>query len=74
MQWFSNPTEEGDKLKAAFMAGAFEFAKHSKTLLDFTAAAKSIYPSVSSWGTFGLCWGGKVRLSKSPISLLEFVS
>jgi hypothetical protein len=54
------------------MAGAFEFAKHSKELLDFTAAAKSTYPSVSSWGTFGLCWGGKVRLSKSPIPNSSF--
>jgi hypothetical protein len=39
-QWFTNPTEENEKLKAAFMAKALDFKKFGKELLDFTANAK----------------------------------
>ncbi|KAE9381841.1 dienelactone hydrolase [Stipitochalara longipes BDJ] len=59
-EWFSNPTEESDKAKNAFFAKAFNFPSYSQELLDFTTAAKSKFTSVSSWGAFGLCWGGKV--------------
>lgn len=58
--WFETPTEETDKLKAAFFAKAMEMDKNAKNLLDFTSAAKEKWSGVESWGAFGLCWGGKV--------------
>ncbi|PMD31223.1 dienelactone hydrolase [Hyaloscypha variabilis F] len=59
-EWYTNPTEESDKLKNAFLAQAFNFKNHAQELLDFNSAAKSKFASVSSWGAVGLCWGGKV--------------
>ncbi|PMD18037.1 dienelactone hydrolase [Hyaloscypha hepaticicola] len=64
-EWYTNPTEENERLKAAFMARAFDFKKFSKELLDFTAAAKEKWTSIQSWGAFGLCWGGKVVVLSS---------
>jgi dienelactone hydrolase len=64
-QWFTNPTPESEKLKTAFFGKAFDFPQVIKDLLDFTAAAKSKWSGVSSWGAFGLCWGGKVAVLTS---------
>ena len=38
---------------------------HTKAILEFTAAAKTKFSSVESWGAFGLCWGGKVAVLAS---------
>jgi dienelactone hydrolase len=59
-QWFTNPSPEAEQLKTEFFLRAFDFPHVTKDLLDFTAAAKSKWSSISSWGAFGLCWGGKV--------------
>jgi dienelactone hydrolase len=67
-QWFISPTEESEKLKTAFFGKAFDFPQATKDLLEFTAAAKSKWSQVSSWGAFGLCWGGKVVVLTSAES------
>jgi dienelactone hydrolase len=67
-KWFDTPTEETNKLKAAFSARSQAFDKNTKDLLEFTSAAKSKWGGVESWGAFGLCWGGKVC---SPSSFLR---
>jgi len=65
--WFTGG-EENDKLKAAFFAKAMDLNKHTKSLLEFTAAAKEKWSSVESWGAFGLCWGGKIVVLTSATS------
>jgi hypothetical protein len=55
-------------LKAEFFAKAMAIDKHTKALVDFTAAAKEKWSGVESWGAFGLCWGGKVCISSSSFS------
>jgi dienelactone hydrolase len=59
-EWFSNPSEENDKLKANFQKGSRDFEAHGKVLLPLVEEAKAKWSSVTSWGAFGLCWGGKV--------------
>jgi hypothetical protein len=39
-QWYTNPTEESEGLKAAFIAKILDFKKFGREMLDFTAAAK----------------------------------
>ncbi|KAH8774106.1 dienelactone hydrolase [Hyaloscypha sp. PMI_1271] len=67
-EWFTSPTEESEQLKTAFFGKAFDFPQATKDLLEFTAAAKSKWSQVSSWGAFGLCWGGKVVVLTSAES------
>jgi dienelactone hydrolase len=59
-QWFGPPSEENDKAKGAFYAFAMDFEKQSKGFNTFVEAAQKKFGSVTSWGTYGLCWGGKV--------------
>lgn len=53
-------TEEEEKEKGTFFGFAFDFARHGKTFSAVTEAAKAKFTGVESWGTYGLCWGGKV--------------
>lgn len=59
-EWYSNASEENDKLKANFMKGARDFGVHSKVLIPLVEEAKKKWSTVTGWGAFGLCWGGKV--------------
>jgi hypothetical protein len=47
-------------LKAEFQKGSRDFVGHVKTLTHVVSDAKSKWTHVTSWGAFGLCWGGKV--------------
>jgi len=58
--WFHNPTEEQAKLKSAFMARAGKFGELVQKLGKVVEEGKEKWAGVKGWGTFGLCWGGKV--------------
>jgi len=57
--WQAADTEEKKQAIAKFRARA-EFPGNIAALLKTTVEAKEKYPSVTAWGTYGLCWGGKV--------------
>jgi len=59
-EWFVDQCEETREAKEAFMGRAMKFEENVETLLKVVGAAKSKWPGVTSWGAFGLCWGGKV--------------
>lgn len=61
-EWFKNPSEENDRLKAEFQKGSRNFVGHSKTLVQVVSDAKTKWNHITSWGAFGLCWGGKVSV------------
>lgn len=59
--WFHNPTEEQEKLKSKFMARAGKFGELVQKLGKVIEEGKEKWTGIKGWGTFGLCWGGKVN-------------
>lgn len=55
-------TEEKKKTMHAFLTGPAGFPTNVAALLDVQAAAAQHFSSVRKWGTYGLCWGGKVTV------------
>ena len=53
-------TDEKKKTAMEFMAGPASIDKNVDKLVAAVKEAKAKYGSVKSWGTYGLCWGGKV--------------
>jgi len=60
--WQAANTEEKRQAIAKFRTERAEFPGNVAALLKTTAEAKERYPSVTAWGAYGLCWGGKVGL------------
>ena len=60
-EWVPPDTEEKKDLFTKFMTERAAFPGNVDTLLQTVKEAKEKYPSVTAWGSFGLCWGGKVR-------------
>lgn len=56
----SGLTEDEEKEKGAYYSFAFNFVEQAKVFNTYFDAAKAKFSSVDSWGTYGLCWGGKV--------------
>lgn len=56
------PPDSPDKMQrlGAFIAGPANFEKNAPVLLALAEEAKKKYPGVKAWGTYGLCWGGKL--------------
>ena len=54
-------TDEKKKVAMEFMAGLASVDKNVGKLVEAAKEAKGKYGNVKSWGTYGLCWGGKVR-------------
>lgn len=52
--------DAGKQLRAKFMAEKAEFPGNVAALLKTVEVAKKKFPYVTAWGTYGLCWGGKV--------------
>ena len=69
--WFDKENAQIVNQKALmdFIATTASFEKNIPALLNVVAEAKSLYPTVEKWGSYGLCWGGKVS---SFIPLVEF--
>ncbi|MCJ1452592.1 hypothetical protein MMC28_002935 [Mycoblastus sanguinarius] len=60
-------TEEKKKMAGEFIAGTAEVGMNTTKLLDIAKEAREKYGSVEGWGTYGLCWGGKVTaLASGP--------
>ena len=53
-------TDEKKKTAMEFMAGPANVDKNVEKLVEAVKEAKEKYGSVKRWGTYGLCWGGKV--------------
>ena len=53
-------TDEKKKTAMEFMAGPANIGKNVEKLVEAVKEAKRKYGNVRSWGTYGLCWGGKV--------------
>lgn len=61
-EWFGSGTlsPESEKAKAHFFSLAFDFPGQITALNSFVKKAKEEKPAVESWGSVGLCWGGKI--------------
>lgn len=58
---FDMPEEQRKTTISEFLSGPAAMPKCQTALLkDVAPDAKSKFPSVQAWGTFGLCWGGKM--------------
>ncbi|KAJ5618771.1 hypothetical protein N7510_002755 [Penicillium lagena] len=55
-------TEEKQKIISEFLAHKANFDRNVGVLLDAVPQYKLSFPAASTWGAFGLCWGGKVRI------------
>ncbi|RFU30725.1 hypothetical protein B7463_g5633, partial [Scytalidium lignicola] len=65
--WFVNETEENKKKKEELFSRAMNFEAQSATFLNVVEESKKKFTSVTSWGAFGLCWGGKIcALTSGP--------
>lgn len=53
-------TDEKKKTAMEFMAGPANVPKNVDKLVEAVKEAKGKYGTVESWGTYGLCWGGKL--------------
>lgn len=59
-EWVPPDTPEKQQLLAKFVQERADIPTCAKTLATIAKEAKTTYPSVQSWGSYGLCWGGKV--------------
>ncbi|KAF2496655.1 hypothetical protein BU16DRAFT_525808 [Lophium mytilinum] len=57
---FPMDTEEKKEKMGKFFAEVAGFEEGTKSILAIHKAAGEKYSSVTTWGAFGLCWGGKV--------------
>ena len=60
--WVPPDTPEKQKAFGDFMAGPASFERNGPMLLRVVEEANGKFSSAKSWGTYGLCWGGKVSL------------
>ena len=71
-------TAEKKTIVQKFMAEKANPFEVFPSLFQTATEAKEKYPNVQGWGVFGLCWGGKVRVSKAFLltfwSLMEAVA
>ncbi|KAK0515424.1 hypothetical protein JMJ35_001458 [Cladonia borealis] len=58
-------TDEKKKTAMEFMAGKANIEKNVDKLVEAVKEAKGKYETVKSWGTYGLCWGGKISILAS---------
>ena len=63
---FPVDSEEKKARAQRFMTEKADFVKGASTALNVRKEAGEKFSGVESWGTFGLCWGGKVGLGSIP--------
>ncbi|KAF2465174.1 alpha/beta-hydrolase [Lindgomyces ingoldianus] len=56
------PIDNDNKRERAkvFISTTADFTKNKPVALQVQTAAAEKFPSIKSWGAFGLCWGGKM--------------
>ncbi|RDW84464.1 hypothetical protein BP6252_02054 [Coleophoma cylindrospora] len=59
-EWFTDKSDAAQQAKDEWMKGNMNFPDYVPVLFSVAGAAKTTYPSVKSWASLGLCWGGKV--------------
>jgi len=59
-EWLPPNTDQKREALTEFMTKRAAFPPNVETLLQITKDAKEKYSSVTAWGSFGLCWGGKI--------------
>ncbi|KAL3472581.1 hypothetical protein BJX99DRAFT_235210 [Aspergillus californicus] len=58
--WLPANTDEKKKLLSEFINGKAAFPQNVQALKRVVEAGKYEFPGVEKWGSYGLCWGGKV--------------
>lgn len=53
-----------------FLANQANVTRNAELLTAAVGQYRARFPSVRNWGTFGLCWGGKVRLKMTVLALV----
>lgn len=53
-------TEEKQKTMHEFLATKANIPRNVEVLVEAMKQYQTRFPTVSKWGAFGLCWGGKV--------------
>ena len=53
-------TDEKQKTAMEFIATTANIENSVAKLVELVREAKGMFENVKSWGTYGLCWGGKV--------------
>lgn len=61
-EYFGELTPEKQAIKDAFMARVRDYPKFLGKLSAVVEDGKTKFPTVTSWGGIGLCWGGKVAV------------
>ena len=69
--WFPTDTEEKAQAVEKFKPKAYN-ADLGPMIIQLVADAKLKWPSVETWGCFGLGWGGKVRIIIAAIAIVFF--
>ncbi|EED21098.1 dienelactone hydrolase, putative [Talaromyces stipitatus ATCC 10500] len=59
-EWFPLDSDEKRAHFFGFLKGYAAPNKHVDPLLEFMKHVQSRFPTVTKWGSFGLCWGAKV--------------
>jgi dienelactone hydrolase len=57
---FPPDTDEKKAMAQKFITEKARSPEHMTNLIQTVTEAKEKWPTVESWGVFGLCWGGKV--------------
>lgn len=65
-EWHPLDSDEKRNLFFGFLRGYAAPHKHINDFLELVKQFQALFPSVTKWGAYGLCWGAKVRLSPSP--------
>ncbi|KAK9429341.1 dienelactone hydrolase [Lipomyces doorenjongii] len=71
-EWVPPDTDEKRQLFTKFMTERAAFPGNVDALLQTVKEATEKYPLITAWGTFGLCWGGKVSMPAVSCGI-EFV-
>lgn len=58
-------TQEKKQTIENFLAHQANVSRNADVLIAAVGDYRSRFPSVRNWGTFGLCWGGKVGCASS---------
>ncbi|KAJ0413384.1 hypothetical protein BJY00DRAFT_306363 [Aspergillus carlsbadensis] len=59
-EWFPTDTVERHGLLMDFVMRKANWTETAKGMPDLLGVYREIFPGVTRWGAYGLCWGGKV--------------
>lgn len=71
--WFPPDTDEKRALVTEFISTKAALPLNSELLKTVIKSAKAKFSSITKWGAYGLCWGGKVWLITSSSIEVEMI-